>query len=184
MRREAERGTLTFPVNAHRDGRATDGSEAARRRPFPGFLSGATCPMGCAETQTQAHPPALWSVRRAPARIGHLTHPRLISAQIPPFPRPKPHDPTGTFPAESRQTNEKAPRSAPYIRDDRFIGWREKRVRGAVRGQYGDCGKRRGYGSVFGEILRWGLMSPPAPSLWAFSPVLPDRGRFAIIGAS
>ena len=27
-------------------------------------------------------------------------------------------------------------------------------------------------------------MSPPAPSHWAFSPVLPDRGRFAIIGAS
>ena len=27
-------------------------------------------------------------------------------------------------------------------------------------------------------------MSLPTPANWAFSPVLPDRGRFAIIGAS
>jgi hypothetical protein len=41
-----------------------------------------------------------------------------------------------------------------------------------------------GMGSVFRKISGWGLMSPPAPSHWAFSPVLPERGRFAIIGAS
>ena len=51
-----------------------------------------------------------------------------------------------------------------------------------VIGEKGACLGR--CGSVGESILGEGLMSPPAPSHWAFSPVLPDRGRFAIIGAS
>ena len=150
--RGAQRGrkgdfTLSSPTPPL-DGRATDGHRGSTMARLPRVPFRRHVPKGMRRDALPAHPPALWSVRRAPARIGHLPTPRLYAARIIPIGNQKPHDPTGTFPVESRQTHEKAPRSAPYIRDDRFIGWREKRVRGAVRGQYGDLGKGGGWERV------------------------------------
>lgn len=142
-RREAERGTFALPIPTHPQHGPGHGRTlgAARRRAFPGFLSGATCQRGCAETHSPPIRPHYGVF--AELRPESATYPSraYIAERIIPIGNPKPHDPTGTFPVESRQTHEKAPRSAPNIWDDRFIGWREKRVRGAVRGQYGEEGK-------------------------------------------
>ena len=62
-------------------------------------------------------------------------------------PNRKPHNPTEHSPVESRQTHEKGCRSTPHVRDDRFIVWNGKRVRRALRGQYGDLGRKRGLGA-------------------------------------
>ena len=123
------------------------------------------------------------SVSRAAAKSAFTSSRGLYEARNIHHPNRKPHDPREYSPAESHQTHEKGHRSAPNIRDDKSIVWNEKRVRRAIRGQYGDLGKERGWERVWGDIGT-GTDVTPGPSHWPFSPVLPDRGRFAIIGAS
>lgn len=140
-RREAQKGALTISPHP---------------RPGHAHLAHSRMPMAGGSPDARAMPRHVTfpreprrSVSRAAAESAFTSSRGLYPARNIHIANRRPQDAGEHSPAESRQTHEKGHRSAPNIRDDRFIVWKGKRVRRALRGQYGDLGWRE---RVWGDM--------------------------------